>query len=476
MNPFSTFIPLTKVDLEKREVWGTAAIEQPDRTKEILDYTSSKPYFERWSADMSKATDGKSLGNVRAMHGKVAAGKLISFIPDDIRKSFEVGAKVVDDQEWEKVISGVYSGFSVGGRYVRTWNDPKTPSLKRYTADPYEVSLVDLPCIPDATFQVIKEGGETELRKFATREDGGEVVMQSALIGERVRDAGEMFQFSAADLEKFRIEDPPTGSLRAGILQTLRTLIAEELEKGFKIVKEVSLETTPEKGEELLLRDGLTKAAKTKHVDDKDLLPSDFAYVGDEDNPETWHLPIHDEGHVRAAMARFNQTDMPDADKKHAAAKRIANKAEEKHGMDANNFKEEYAKKCWTDIWSRAYLNDYSTERIAKMVDVLWETLLEKGGPGSGPQGGKQDPSAASAMSAHAEVATGRSGSGNSVHHAEAATSHGMAREAHQQIANALRSSGAPHAAFPHEAKANYHASMQNYHNGQANAARFIGR
>ena len=68
-----------------------------------------------------------------------------------------VAAKIVDDDEWRKVTEGVYTGFSQGGRYVKRWPDPDT-SLIRYTAEPHEISLVDLPCLPDATFEVVKDG------------------------------------------------------------------------------------------------------------------------------------------------------------------------------------------------------------------------------------------------------------------------------------------------------------------------------
>ncbi|MDE2468048.1 MAG: hypothetical protein KGL35_04735, partial [Bradyrhizobium sp.] len=66
-----------------------------------------------------------------------------------------------------KVEQGVYTGFSQGGRYVKRWKDPENDTLMRYTAEPLEVSLVDSPCLPDATFSVIKADGSTELRKFA---------------------------------------------------------------------------------------------------------------------------------------------------------------------------------------------------------------------------------------------------------------------------------------------------------------------
>ena len=75
--------------------------------------------LQSWSADFSKTTAGKSLGNLRAMHGHIAAGKLTAIDFSDEKKSIEIAAKVVDDGEWNKVLEGVYTGFSQGGKYVR---------------------------------------------------------------------------------------------------------------------------------------------------------------------------------------------------------------------------------------------------------------------------------------------------------------------------------------------------------------------
>ena len=151
------FAQLTKVDVEKREVWGRMAQEVADRSSEIMDYESSKPLFEKWSGDVAQATDGKSLGNVREMHSNVAAGKVISLKFDDAQKSMDIGVKVVDDNSWRKVQEGVFTGFSIGGKYLKKWADG---SLTRYTASPSEVSLVDRPCMPSATFfDIVKADG-----------------------------------------------------------------------------------------------------------------------------------------------------------------------------------------------------------------------------------------------------------------------------------------------------------------------------
>ena len=160
------FIPITKVDAARRLVYGVATAEKPDIAGEMCDYASTKPLYQKWSEGFAKTTDGKSLGNLRAMHGNVAAGKLVEIVFNDEAKQVEICGKVVDDAEWQKVEEGVYTGFSQGGRYLKRWPDPENPSLMRYTAEPLEVSLVDHPCLPEATFSVIKADGTTELRKF----------------------------------------------------------------------------------------------------------------------------------------------------------------------------------------------------------------------------------------------------------------------------------------------------------------------
>lgn len=166
----TVFVPLLKVDEEQRLVYGVMAEEVLDNSNEIFDYDSSKPLFEKWSEHAFNTSGGKSKGNVRTMHGAVAAGKLTDIGFDDAAKRIECCAKVVDDNEWSKVLEGVYTGFSIGGRYAKRWVEKTDDGEKatRYTADPVEVSLVDKPCIPTATFQMIKKDGMVENRLFKT--------------------------------------------------------------------------------------------------------------------------------------------------------------------------------------------------------------------------------------------------------------------------------------------------------------------
>ena len=70
-------------------------------------------------------------------------------------------------------------------------------------------------------------------------------------------------------------------------------------------------------------------------LDTKDrekLRSSDFAYV---DKSGGEHLPIHDESHVRNAIARFNQTEFESKAAKERARKKIL-AAAGKHGIEVD--------------------------------------------------------------------------------------------------------------------------------------------
>lgn len=155
-------------------VEGILAGEEIDFEGEIMDYATSKPNFQAWNKKMSELSGGKSVGNLRGQHNsKIAAGKFVEMNYDDGAKSIPVVAKVVDPGEQEKVREGVYTSFSVGAHYARKWKDGKNV---RWTADPFEGSLVDFGAIPMTrgfTYQAADgkieerqfDGGRRELRK-----------------------------------------------------------------------------------------------------------------------------------------------------------------------------------------------------------------------------------------------------------------------------------------------------------------------
>lgn len=79
----------------------------------------------------------------------------------------------------------------------------------------------------------------------------------------------------------------------------------------------------------------LMEETKTKRKGGKDLHASDFAYVGDSQDPSTWKLPIHDAAHARNALARFNQTQGIPSDEKAAVLAKIK-RAAKKFGVDVS--------------------------------------------------------------------------------------------------------------------------------------------
>lgn len=154
---FTQFYQLAKIDSARHEIWGIAAIEEPDQSGEIMDYEKSKPHFMAWSKRVSKASGGKSQGNVRDSHTTKAVGKVIHLAFDDLQKAVRVGVKVLDAEAWRKTLEGVFTGFSIGGSYGEKWPDALNKAFTRYEAIPNELSLVDLPCIPGATFDLVKQ-------------------------------------------------------------------------------------------------------------------------------------------------------------------------------------------------------------------------------------------------------------------------------------------------------------------------------
>lgn len=161
MSKFNLFARLAKFDEETGIFEAVAADESIDKAQERFHYESSKPHFADWSQAISKATEGKSVGNVRSMHGKNACGKLTELTMDDAAKSILVRGQVVDPVDRLKMAAGVYTGVSIGGSYAKRWDDPDNAGVKWYTAVPAEISIVDNPCNGNAHFTMVKADGAT---------------------------------------------------------------------------------------------------------------------------------------------------------------------------------------------------------------------------------------------------------------------------------------------------------------------------
>jgi hypothetical protein len=163
---FNMNIPLFKIDEEQKLVYGRATQEVLDKSDEIMDYESSKSNFEKWSNDFATRTGGKSYGNIRVQHdSKRVGGKIAEPLTfNDTDKAIDICVKVSDDNLFNEIKEGYYTGFSVGGSYGRQWTDDD--GILHYTAIPSEISIVDNPCVGTATIMYVKADGTTENLKI----------------------------------------------------------------------------------------------------------------------------------------------------------------------------------------------------------------------------------------------------------------------------------------------------------------------
>jgi hypothetical protein len=135
---------ICKIDEEQRMVWGYASTEAVDQSGEVI----------KKDAIQEALDDYMQFANIREMHQLSAVGVAKEAQVDD--KGLYIGAKVVDDNAWTKVIEGVYRGFSVGGK-VKARDSKNKKVITKLSLS--EISLVDRPCNPEAVFDVFKAEG-----------------------------------------------------------------------------------------------------------------------------------------------------------------------------------------------------------------------------------------------------------------------------------------------------------------------------
>jgi hypothetical protein len=192
---------IVKIDKERGEVWGAATTEAEDSDGEVVDYQASKEAFSDWSGQIQKATDGKSLGNVREQHdSKKVVGHLIEVQPDDARREILVGAKVNRATQegrdaWSKIQNGELTGFSIGAptciRKTEFSNGRQRNRVVKYTMG--ELSLVDNPSNPGSYFSMVKSssGGPLEVSVVLMPFEGKqmEIVKPETKVEEKIEKA-----------------------------------------------------------------------------------------------------------------------------------------------------------------------------------------------------------------------------------------------------------------------------------------------
>lgn len=141
--------PIAKVDSEQRMVWGYASTEALDDQGEII----------RRDALEAALGDYMRFANIREMHQPSAVGVAKEANVDD--KGLYLAAKIIDDEAWEKVVQGVYKGFSIGGR-VTARHPADRSVITALTLT--EISVVDRPANPDAVFDCWKASDGDDIR------------------------------------------------------------------------------------------------------------------------------------------------------------------------------------------------------------------------------------------------------------------------------------------------------------------------
>lgn len=136
------FFEIRKVDAESRMVWGYASTETTDSQGE----TVTKAAMEAAWADYMQ------FGNIREMHQASAVGVVKEYSFDDL--GVQIGAYIVDDMAWKKVVEGVYKGFSIGGKKNAGGYDTVTKTINSLKLT--EISLVDRPANPEALITMWK--------------------------------------------------------------------------------------------------------------------------------------------------------------------------------------------------------------------------------------------------------------------------------------------------------------------------------
>jgi Caudovirus prohead serine protease len=161
MDKVSYGMSFVKIDKERRIVSGFATLNNVDKQKDIVTTEGSVRAFKKFR------------GNVRELHERKAAGKLISF---GVEQYFDkISNKIYDGifvrayiskgapDTWEKVMDGTLNGFSIGGSITESEDtiDEKgnmVRVIKDYELS--ELSLVDNPANTLANIMSIEKSHE----------------------------------------------------------------------------------------------------------------------------------------------------------------------------------------------------------------------------------------------------------------------------------------------------------------------------
>jgi hypothetical protein len=146
------YLPIVRIDKEKREVILTATAERKDAYRTVIGFDGSSEAFGKWR------------GNVREMHDPhKAVGRALVIDPHPNEKEIDVTLRISNGAEdtWQKVLDGTLTGASIGARNGK-WgkkiiDGEEIPFLERYEL--VELSLVDNPACPGCDIKIVRNDG-----------------------------------------------------------------------------------------------------------------------------------------------------------------------------------------------------------------------------------------------------------------------------------------------------------------------------
>jgi phage head maturation protease len=159
------FAKITRIDESQRMVFGYASTEALDSQGEIV----------RREALEKALPDYMRFANIREMHQPSAVG--IATEADLDERGLYLAARIVDPVAWEKVTSGVYKGFSIGGQVVSRDQAQKHVITGVKLS---EISLVDRPANPEAVFTMYK-AEDGPIRKVGARNSAADLALIQAI-------------------------------------------------------------------------------------------------------------------------------------------------------------------------------------------------------------------------------------------------------------------------------------------------------
>lgn len=146
---FTPFAEIRKNDDGSRTVYGLVTDEALDADSQIADLNWARKEMTDWS----------KYSNIRAMHKNEAVG--VGKSMEDKGDGIWLESHIVDADAVVKIDAGVYKGYSIGikslpGNPYRVTKDVAARNGRIVGGAIVEVSIVDRPAHPDATFTVVK--------------------------------------------------------------------------------------------------------------------------------------------------------------------------------------------------------------------------------------------------------------------------------------------------------------------------------